>query len=272
MKELSLTCLNGTDAYDEHLVPTLQRMIHLEKFSLQTKIYFQPRFIDGNVLKEDILHHMPLLKDFVFDIRSIVSLGGGEVHLQSDEEIRSTLKDLTKHKVISRIDYFRDQREVHCHLHTNPLLSIEYEFISNNFRGELFEHVQYVELFDERPFEHSFFMRIAQSFPSMKRLCVENRTAQQEKQDHQSSNENQHSTKINYHSLQRLVLRWVHDDYIEQFLFDTKTNLSNGLTLICEENQLKRVTHNFTREVTKVNCSKVKSFKLHVERDILHLI
>ena len=264
--------MNGTDAYNEHIVPTLQRMINLEKLSLQTKIHFQRRFIDGNHLKKDILRHMPRLKDFIFDIRSIIPLRDGEMHLQSDEDIRSTLTNLTSHHVTTRVDYFYKEREGHCHMHTNPLLSIDYEYISNNYRGELFEHVQYVELYDERPFEHSFFMRIAQSFPSMKRMSVHNQIAQQEKHNHHLSSQDQQLPIIKYRSLKELFLVWVHDDYIEQFLFDMKTSLSSGLTLTCVEKQLERVTNDFTREETKVNCSKVNSFNFHVETDISRLI
>ena len=247
-------------------------MINLEKLTLKLQIYEQPRFTDGNHLKEDILSHMPRLKDFVFDIRSIVSLDDAEIPLQSDEDIRSTLTDLTKHQVTTRVDCFPSEGAAHCHIHTNPLISTEYEYVSNNFRGEIFENVQYVELYDERPFEPSFFMRIAQSFPSMKTLYVHNLLAQQEKQNHQLFNQDHQLPVIRYRFLQRLILLEVHDDYLEQFLFDTKTCFSNGLTLFCKDDQLKRVTCSFTRGETKVNCSKVKSFNLWNERDISHLI
>ncbi|CAF4303127.1 unnamed protein product, partial [Rotaria sordida] len=47
---------------------------------------------------------------------------------------------------------------------------IHYENITNNFSGGLFKCVQTVRLFDERPFEHTFFMRFAQAFPFSKYL------------------------------------------------------------------------------------------------------
>ena len=252
--------MNETDAYDEWIVPTFRRMINLEKLSLHLLIQCQRRFIDGNTLKDNFLSHIPQLKDFVFDIRSIVQLDEGEFDLQSDEEIQSTLTDLTTHQTITYVDHFHEEGNAHCHFYTYPSLLIKYQYLSNRFQGELLENVQRVELFDERPFELTFFMRIAQSFPSMKTLRVTNRTPQQEKQDHQLSNEKQRLPIIRYRSLQKLILLRVHDDYLEQFLFDTKTIFSNDLRLCCYEDQLKRVTNNFMREETKVNYSKVKSF------------
>lgn len=49
-----------------------------------------------------------------------------------------------------------------------------------------------------------------------------------------------------------------HDDYIEQFLDDTKVCLSNYITLFVEYCSLRRVTHIFTRARTQINCAKVK--------------
>lgn len=57
-----------------------------------------------------------------------------------------------------------------------------------------------------------------------------------------------HLTKLNFDD--------AHDDYIEQFLLDRKTCLSNNILISLEYYQLQRVTHNFTRESTKKNCEK----------------
>lgn len=271
MKEFSFTCFNETDAYDEWILPTFQRMINLEKFTLHLLIQCQRRFIDGSHLQGHILGHMPRLKDFVFDIRSIVPLYEGDVHLQSEEDIRSTLADLTQHQVITYIDSFPDEGNAHCHFHIYPPLATDYGYVSNNFRGELFSNVQCVHLSDERPFEHSFFRRIAQSFPSMRTLRVRNYVGQREKPD-LSPNANERLPVITYPSLRQLSLACAHDDYLEQFLLETKTFLSADLRVSCMDGQLKRVTDNFTREETKVNYEKVKSFDLSAEIDYSHLI
>ncbi len=41
-----------------------------------------------------------------------------------------------------------------------------YKNIINSFPGGLFKYVREIFLFDERPFEHEFFIQIAQAFPS----------------------------------------------------------------------------------------------------------
>ena len=229
LKEFSMTCCNQTLAYDEVVLPTLQRMINLEKLSLYLVIDCKRRFIDGNHIKETIIRHTPQLKDFVFDIRSIMPLDLDPVNLPSDEDVRCTLTDLTQHPVISYVDCFLHEGEGHCHLYTCPYSLIEYKYVSNNFPRELFGNVRYVELFHERPFEHSFFLHLNQSFPSMTTLTVTNRGPQIGKQHRQSSNENDPVSIIKYRSLRRIHLVRVHDDYVEQFLFETKTFFSDDM-------------------------------------------
>ena len=51
---------------------------------------------------------------------------------------------------------------------------LHYENITKNFPDVLFECVQYVTLFDERPFEDTFFIRVVQAFPFLKDLTVRN--------------------------------------------------------------------------------------------------
>ena len=76
-----------------------------------------------------------------------------------------------------------------------------YDNITNNFPGGLFKYVREVSLYDERPFEHEFFLRIAQSFPFMKKLTIKNR-------NHKITNnvENQTMTIKIYQSLNILIL------------------------------------------------------------------
>ncbi|CAF4588253.1 unnamed protein product, partial [Rotaria sp. Silwood2] len=57
-----------------------------------------------------------------------------------------------------------------------------------------------VSLHDERPFEHEFFLRIAQSFPFMKELTLINKKPQKNK----LNNENQDLLIIKYPHLTKL--------------------------------------------------------------------
>ena len=257
-----MSCRHPSDAYEEVVVPTLQRMINLEKLSLSLTIHFERRFIDGNHLKENVARHMPRLEDFVFNIRSIVPLNSASVHLPTNEEIRCTLTDLTKYPIVSYLDYFTREANGHCHIYTSPFSSMEYHGVSNNLASEIFANVRRVTLLDERPFEHSFFFRLAQSFRSMRMLSMNNEAAQLEKPHQQPCGEKECVPVIRYPSLRELGLHDVHDDYVEQFFFATRTFSSDGMDVCVRRSQLKRVTHDFIRDETRMNYSKVKSFTL----------
>ncbi|CAF3316291.1 unnamed protein product [Rotaria sp. Silwood2] len=63
-----------------------------------------------------------------------------------------------------------------------------YEDVTNNFPGGLYPYVRLVSLYDERPFEHDFFIRICQSFPFMKKLSINNVHAQKQKESYKLMN------------------------------------------------------------------------------------
>jgi hypothetical protein len=114
-----------------------------------------------------------------------------------------------------------------------------------------------VSLIDEHSFEYEFFIRIAHAFPFLKTLIIDNQSSQNHIQC-QQPNENHSSLPIiAYSPLTILSLLVAHDDYIEQ-LVHTKTCLSNYINLHINYNRLQKLTNNFTRDVTQINCAKVK--------------
>jgi hypothetical protein len=121
----------------------------------------------------------------------------------------------------------------------------------NLFPNELFQCVREVSLFDQCPFEHQFFIRIAQSFPLLQKLTLTNKTPQKQK----SINNNKHLPIIEYLHLIQLDFSYVHDDYIEQFLLDTKTFLPTNIPFWGEYKDVKRVTQNLTLDTMRLNCS-----------------
>ncbi|CAF3547553.1 unnamed protein product [Rotaria sp. Silwood1] len=140
----------------------------------------------------------------------------------------------------------------------------EYHKITNNFSGETFKYVREISLFDERPFEHEFFFKISQSFPFMKKLTLINEKSQNNKQSRKLDDDNnQHLSIIEYPYLSELDLVEAHDAYIEQFLVDTKTCLSNGICLTVDYQALYRVTQQFTRNTTQLNCIKIRCLGLN---------
>ncbi|CAF4657257.1 unnamed protein product, partial [Rotaria magnacalcarata] len=135
------------------------------------------------------------------------------------------------------------------HFYTFPYTLKSYDNITNNFPGGLFDYVHTISLHDERPFESDFFLRIALSFPSMTSLTVINQQPQK--------NDNQYLSIIKYPHLKVLNLIEANDDYVEQFLVDNKCDLPNYVCLYAKIESLTTVTHNFTRDATRINCSKV---------------
>ncbi|CAF4097701.1 unnamed protein product, partial [Rotaria sordida] len=140
--------------------------------------------------------------------------------------------------------------------------------ITNNFPRRLFNYVQVVTLFDERPFEHEFFMRLVQAFPFLKDLTITNSEPQKYKQYSNSNDENQDFPIIEYPHLIYLNLFKIHDDYAEQFLLDTKTCFLNNIRLSINDEIIQRVTQNFTRDTTRNNYSKVKTIYRYQSVDL----
>jgi len=223
-------------------------MLNLEEL----RLYFvthNTSIIDGNKLEMNIINNMTKLKEFKFDIRSIIRFNN-QLNLPSIEDIQKTFIKFKNDHIISSIDYFPKLNQFHCHSYSYPYTQIYYDNISNNFSGGFFQCVHKISLFDERPFEHEFFLRLAQSFPFMKELVLHNRQ--------QQKNENQQWSIIEYLHITVLDLVQTHDNYVEQFLNNAKSCLRNYIHLHVDYNTLKRVTENFTSDVTRINCSKIK--------------
>ncbi|CAF2888098.1 unnamed protein product [Rotaria sp. Silwood2] len=146
-----------------------------------------------------------------------------------------------------------------------------YNNISNNFPGELFKYIYKVSLFDERPFEHEFFLQIAQLFLFMKELTVNNNKPPKNKLYKKSKNNTQDLSTIKYLHLTKLNLYEAHDNYVEEFLVDTEMYFSNKVHLSVYYQALNRVTENFSRHATRINCEKVYSLYLHGEYKLLNI-
>ncbi|CAF3279690.1 unnamed protein product [Rotaria sp. Silwood2] len=261
LKDFSLYCNDETSGYHELIVPLLHRMLNLEKLGLYFLVYGANTFVDGNDLKKNIVNKMARLNKFQFNIRSTIRLNN-EINLPSNEDIQHTFKDFQDNHVISCVDYFSGTEQGQCHIYSYPYTLEHYENITNNFPGGLFKCVSVISLFDERPFEHEFFLRIQKSFPFLKKLTLINMKPQCDKQCRKSEDENQNLPIIEYPHLTMLNLIEAHEDYLEQFLLHTITCLSNNVCLLVLYQVLRRVTQKFTRNTTRINCAKLRSLSL----------
>ena len=188
-------------------------MFNLEKLSLNLITSTKTTFIDGNELKKDFINHMTRLRKFTFNISSEIDLHDTIDH-QSNEDIQRTFTDFKNYQIISSVDYFSKAKIVRCLIYSYPYNLKYYDNITNHFPGGLFKNVSKISLFDEYPFEHEFFIRIAQSFPLMKKLSLINEKPQM--------NNNEHFSIIEYPHLTELILLEAHNDYVEQFLIQNR--------------------------------------------------
>jgi len=247
-----LTCILKIDYYDEILLPLLHRMSKLEELRLYLKCSRRASFIDGNNLKANIIYFLPRLKKFAFVICSMI-IDYKKMNLLTNEDIQNTFGGFPNKNINSYVDYFPNKNESQCYVYSFPFTLTSYERITNNFPGGLFTFVRKISLFDERAFEHDFFRRIQKSFPFMEGLTVVNWHAQNKK----LQNVNEYSTLIHYHHLTCLDLLEVHDDYIEEFLLDTKTSLPFNIKVYVYYEAIRRITCDFQRTETRINCSKM---------------
>ncbi|CAF4479334.1 unnamed protein product [Rotaria socialis] len=236
--------------YNQFLVPLLHRMSNLEELSLFF-LNHNRAFIDGDNLAKNTIRHMTRLNKFAFDIRTIISFVK-LVNLPSNKEFQNTFRHFEKIQIISCVDYFQKASECHCHMYSYPYTLKYYKDITNNFTRGLFESVREISLFDERPFEHEFFLQIARSFPFLEKLILHNREPQMYY--------GQQWPTIEYPHLTQLDLVRTHHSYVEQFLNNTKMSLLNnvylyvnyhGLQIVCNPYKLlsrRIIKHSLLRE------------------------
>ncbi|CAF2986737.1 unnamed protein product [Rotaria sp. Silwood2] len=256
LRSFSLYCETDTESYDDLVVPLVHRMSNLEKLHLYLNVIDRQTFIDGDDLKTNIINNLLRLNSFTFNIRSFNSRYN-QTDLPSNEDIQKTFKDFKYNKIISCVDDFQKSRYNQCHIYSYPYEWKCYNKITNNFPGGLFKCVNEVSLFDERPFEHEFFLQIQKSFPFMKKLTITNRKAQMNKRRRKSKNDDENLSIINYYHLTELRFFRAHEDYLEEFLLATKTSLLNNVYLFVGRDLLEKVTDNCTRDATRLNCSKI---------------
>ncbi|CAF4736357.1 unnamed protein product [Rotaria sp. Silwood1] len=258
LRIFSLCCYDkiNINDFDESIVPLLRRMLNLEELHLNIIVKCYEEFISGDTLNKDIIIYMPRLYKFTFNICSIID-HRNQTNFPLNEHIQKTFKYFFNNQIITCIDHFQEKGYSQCHIYSYPYKLKVYNNITNNFPGGLFTCVTQVSLHDERPFEHDFFLRIAQSFPFMKELTIKNQKAQNKKQFIKSNSDDQILSIIEYPNLTRLDLTNTHDDYIELFLFDRKMSLPNNLHLCVDYQSLERVTYYFTRYITRNHCAKL---------------
>jgi hypothetical protein len=138
-------------------------MINLVKLYLCLRVRTKKTFLDGHVLKKDILNQMSRLETFNFNIRSFNRFSN-ETNLPSNEDIQKTFNDYRDKQIFSYIDYFQETQHSHCHIYSYPYQLKHFDDITNHFSGGFFPSVRQATLYDEHPFEHEFFCDLTNHF------------------------------------------------------------------------------------------------------------
>ncbi|CAF3771529.1 unnamed protein product [Rotaria socialis] len=195
--------------FDDCLYLLDGRFNQLHTFCVDLKYILSSGLTISKELKKNIISHIPQLERFTFNIRSLIHYHN-QIDLTSNKDIQYTLMDFKDDHIISCVDYSSVSEEGHCHIYSYPYRSKYYNNITNNFPGGLFQCVSKVSFFDERPFEHEFFLRIARSFPLLKKLTLINKKPQNNKGYRTSKNDNQALSIVNYRHLIQLHLTKAH--------------------------------------------------------------
>ncbi|CAF3409445.1 unnamed protein product [Rotaria sp. Silwood2] len=243
---LELHVVGITYMYDDILVPLLQRMTNLEELSLYFISVHGP-IIDGDNLENNIINHMTRLNKFTFNICSVI-YPDQLINVPLNEDIKYSFRNFQNNQIISSVNYF-SRTELYCHVYSYPYIWTFYHNIANNFPGGLFKCVREISLYDDHPFEHDFFLRITQSFPFVRKLTIDNHEPQH--------NNHLEQPIIKYSHLVEIDLVKTHEDYLDEFLNKAKICLLNDVHLHVYYDSLKQVTNDFTREETRINCSKI---------------
>jgi hypothetical protein len=223
-------------------------MCNLQELTLYIYVNNRATFVDGKHVHDEFLIHMPQLQTFTFYIRTSCEV---TVHVDdqlSNNEIKQTFISNEYEQVACIVQYITNNYAI-CHVFSLPFAFDCLHMLGKNFPNIIFNNVTLLMVFDYTPFDYEFFVRIARSF-QVKNL--------QSNRDQFECDNNQSYTIVEYPHLRTLNVLCAHIDYIDQLLDESKTRLPQLTELKIDYENLRMVTKNFTRDATRLNCSKVK--------------
>jgi hypothetical protein len=233
-------------------------MSNLEELSLFLSILMVgSSFIDGVHLHDQILSHMPRLNKFNFSICTVTRTMDVVLHHPSNDDVQRTFIEKGNRLFDYYVDHYHPQGRSACHVYSLPYVFDEFLHLTNRFPGGKFSNVRHLVMKDDFPFDHEFFKRISEDFSCLRTLAVVNVAPQKSKQEF--SNDSQSSTIITFAHLTHVYVDLAHVDYVEQFLFSSKTCLPCLRELHVTYEALATATNCFTSDAARVNCAQLKS-------------
>ena len=220
--------------------------------------------IDEVYVRTILLPRLPRLNALAFFFHSYLFLPKIHSIVAIPEKEEWPSKRSPNVRAISYVDYFPEEAQVQQHFYSSSFLSQHFSGVSNRFPAGRFNHIRKVSLYDEKPFEHHFFVRLERSFPLMEQLIVVNRKAQHDRAPlDQLARDDQKTCPIQYSSLRFLDLVKCHDHYLEQFLLHSKANFHSQFTLRTTYPSLERVTDTWTSNEMRINAEKVTKLRFY---------
>ena len=268
MKYLFISSKQITLDFEETILPLLSRMSNLEELHLYFQVHLLQGFIDELYLKRNLLPRLPRLIGMSVFIQSYLFLSLIPSSFSIAENLEKSSRRSSNGQLISYADYFPEAKQVKYNLYSLPSLNPCFHGISNRFLGGRFNYVREVTLYDEKPFECEFFVRIEKSFPLMEQLFVINHKAQERQRSDELTNPDRTQSPISYVHLSSLHLVDVHQHYIEQFLLDSICNYIHDFILYVKDESLQRFIDHFSKDQIRFNSNKVT--QLHLRGEYLH--
>jgi hypothetical protein len=257
--------------------------------------------VDGKHLHDEILIHMRQLQTFTFYIRTSCQVTVHVDNQLSNDDIKQTFISNGYEQVACIVQYMMRNYAI-CHAFSFPFAFDCLHMLGKNFPNIIFNNVTLLMVFDYTPFDYEFFVRIARSFPLLRSFQVKNLLSTRDQfefdnnqfefdnnqfefdnnqfdsdsdqfesdsiRSESDSNQfefdnNQSYTIVEYPHLRTLNVSCAHIDYIDQLLDESKTRLPQLTELEIDYKNLRMVTKNFTRDATRLNCSKVKKLDVY---------
>ncbi|CAM4967806.1 unnamed protein product [Rotaria socialis] len=241
------------EEYDNIIIALLRRMLYLEKLTLYLRIACENVFIDPIHLINEFSTYSPRLHSFKFYLSTEHNINDLVCYL-SNNDIKQNYMNIG-YQEVSNIVCFTFDRATY-HIFTLPFEFMWLLFIGTTFPNIVFNNVVELRVHDVVPFEHECFLRIAKAFPLLRKFYVSDLTSLSYNAKKSSDNILSYQI-VEYPYLTLLDIGRTNTTYVEQFLNETKTHLPCLAELRVGYDDLRIITEDFTREVTRRNCINV---------------
>ncbi|CAF4439699.1 unnamed protein product, partial [Rotaria magnacalcarata] len=253
LKCFSLIQYDLIEEYDNKIIALLRRMLYLEKLTLYLRIACESVFIDPIRLINEFSTYSPRLHSFKFYLSTEHNINDLVCYL-SNNDIKQNYMNIG-YQEVSNIVCFAVDRATY-HIFTLPFEFMWLLSIGTIFPNIVFNNVIELSVHDVVPFEHKFFLRIAKAFPLLRNFYVSDLSSLSYNAKKSSDNILSYQI-VEYPYLTLLDIARTNTTYVEQFLNETKTHLPSLAELRVGYDDLRIITEDFTREVTRRNCINV---------------